>query len=103
MPADISGTPGSPADRTSTVRRVPLRYTGPTGYVSGGDAFVAQDAHLGWIDTINTGIASNGTTYYLLRYVPATERIMWFTDAGVEVAAFTALSAFTGDIEVIGH
>ena len=82
------------------VRRA--QYTGPSSYVTGGDAIDNID-DFGWGETHTlVGTITDGTTQHHLYLNYATQRIMVFLAAGTQVTNGTNLSTFIGQIVATG-
>lgn len=73
------------------------QYTGPSSYVTGGDAFVAADVKLSHLTEIFFGLAVNaGGTIRGLLYDSTNNTVLWYVlDTGAEVANGTDLSGFS--------
>jgi hypothetical protein len=82
-------------------------YTGPTSYTTGGDVITPADLGMGRIEMMDLGVASNGTLYRTLVFIPNTTTgggvIRWLDATnGTEIAAAANLSAYTTRFEAIG-
>jgi hypothetical protein len=85
---------------------VGMIYTGPTSYVTGGDAIAGSDVGCGTIDYIDFGGgAYNGSnSVYLPCWIQSTGKIIWYVpNTNAEVAPGTNLSAYTVSILIICH
>jgi hypothetical protein len=106
--ATIDRTIGSYHDSSNTRIRKLGGYTGPTSYVTGGDAITAAELGIGRIELLLLGVATNGTLYRTLVYVPSTTTtsggtIRWLDATnGTEIANGTNLSAYSTRFEAIG-
>lgn len=90
----------------SKLRKVGMLYTGPSSYVTGGDAISGPDCGLGSIDMILfAGLPYNGSnSVYLVHYRAAAGKILWYVpNTNAEVANGVDLSSYIVRIEAIGH
>jgi len=101
----LSGTATRPKDVWSTHKVWVDQYTGPSSYVTGGDALVPADVHLGDIELILFELAINaGGTIYGPVYDTTNQKVLWYVlDTGAEVANGTDLSGFSARLLAIGH
>lgn len=89
-------------DRSNSYSRRVLGYTGPASYATGGDSLTPEECQLGMIAAVLGLLISNGTTILWGFWNSSTKKILWYSATGTEVTNATALSAYTGRIEVIG-
>ncbi len=81
------------------------KYTGPASYLTGGDAFDAQDLKLGAVSLILFEPAPNGSgAIRHLVYDVANAKVIWFdtADPHAQIANGTDLSAFSARFFAIG-
>ena len=91
-------------DKSATCQRRVFKYTGPASYATGGDSLTPEELALSKIDVVLNKIIGNGTSIRIGWYDFTAKKILWFVpNTGVEVAAATDLSGFTGRMEVIGR
>lgn len=90
-------------DRTNATERRNLTYTGPSSYATGGDSLTPQEISLSKIVAVVGALISNGTNIYWGYYNGTTEKLLWYSATGTEIANGTDLSGFTGAFEVIGR
>jgi hypothetical protein len=99
----LTRTIGNYFDSSSSFLRRVERWTGPTSYVTGGEACPASTFGLGTIVKGINGVASNGIDTRLVWWNPSTEKLQWFVPStNVEVANNTDLSAYSIQYDVIG-
>lgn len=84
-------------------------YVGPASYVSGGDPIAGADLGMGRIEHLDFGVASNGTLYRSLVYIPSgaggtSGVIRWLDNTtGLEIAGGVNLSTYSARFEAIGQ
>jgi hypothetical protein len=99
----LTRTIGNYFDSSKGFLRRVERWSGPTSYVTGGEACAPSVFGLGTIIKGINGIASNGTDTRLVWWNPTTNLLMWFVpNTNVEVANGTNLSGYSIQYEVIG-
>jgi hypothetical protein len=108
--ATIDRSIGAFHDSSSSRLRKIGRYVGPNPYVTGGDPLNAADVGLGQIEHFDPGIATNGTLYRSLVYLPNPPPssggglVRWLDGTtGLEIAAGADLSGYACRFEVVGH
>lgn len=84
-----------------TLRQI-ANITGSNPYATGGDTIDPNDLRMGRIMGVFGATLSNGTTVLTGWWNPTTEKLLWFTDVGVQVTNGTDLSGYTGTIEFVG-
>lgn len=99
MPLDLTTIPDR-HDRTGSKIRKLVRVTGPTSYVSGGEAL---DLGLSRVEVVLADHPTNGTDLRLAVWDYTNSKLKWFDLAGAEIANGTNLSAYSARLEVIGH
>jgi len=82
-------------------------YVGPASYVSGGDPIAGADLGMGRIEHLDLGVASNGTLYRTVVYLPTGNTgagvIRWLDNTtGAEIAGGVNLSTYAVRFEAIG-
>ena len=101
--ATLSFTVAEPFDVAGTKRRTIGQYTGPASYVTGGDAFLANEVQIGVLDHVIFEVATDGTNFRLLLYDHTNNTVVWIVpDTGAQVAAATDLSSFNARFEAVG-
>lgn len=89
-------------DRSGANERRIVPYTGPSSYVTGGDALTPEELALGYIGAVLGLTISDGTNIYWGYYNKTTKKILWYSATGTEIPNGTNLSTFTGNFEAIG-
>lgn len=101
--ATISKTVARFQDDAGIRRRVVGQYTGPSSYVTGGDALVAGDINLGTIEFIKFENPIDSTpTCRLVTYDHASGKVIWFDLAGDQIANGVDLDGYSCRFEAIG-
>lgn len=77
-------------------------YTGPTSYVTGGDAFTPANIAMGQIHFIVFEPPTNGTAIVVARYDYTNQKVKWFDYAGVEQSNAANLSTYSARYEAVG-
>lgn len=98
---------GSYHDSSNTHIRKIGGYSGPASYVTGGDPIAPADLGMARIVLLQFGVATNGTLYRALVYIPATSggggTIRWLDATnGTEIPNGTNLSGYSTRFEAIG-
>jgi hypothetical protein len=102
MPLDKT-TVGQYHDASNSRIRKIGRITGPSSYATGGEAVTMQQIGMGRVEIFNAEPMRNGSTAVrIVAYDYTNQKIMWFTEAFVEVAAAVDLSSFSGRFEAVG-
>lgn len=99
MPLDLTTIPDR-HDRTGSKIRKCVRVTGPTSYVTGGEA---MDFGLSNPEIVLADDATNGTDLRRVAYDYTNKKLKWFDYAGAEINNATNLSTYSARIEAIGH
>jgi hypothetical protein len=94
--------PGAFSDRSGNYSRRIFNYAGPSSYATGGDSLPPESIGLGRIEALLGLQISNGTNVYWGVYDQTTEKILWYSATGTEIANATDLSGFSGRFEAIG-
>jgi len=94
-------------DSSNTRIRKLGTYIGPVSYVTGGDPISNMDLGMGKVELIQFGVATNGTLYRALVFVPGPNNnsgfIRWLDATnGTEIANGANLSAYSTRFEAIG-
>lgn len=110
---NITFDPGvRPRDVAGVRRRMLVKYTGPTSYVTGGDSIAPADVGLAVIENVEEDLAYNPTTPQIYFIVfdqsvaaggPQGGKMRWFTATTTEVSAATNLSSAFAYVEFIGR
>lgn len=79
-----------------------VKFTGPSTYTTGGDAITPAQVRMGTFEWFPVFAISDGTTIRLGHYNHTTGKVMFFTEAFVEVANGVDISAFSGRVLVHG-
>lgn len=101
MPVDRSV--GNYFDSSSSFLRRVGRLTGPASYVTGGELLDASAFGLGKVVALLVTVARSPTGLAYPAYDYATGRLLWYDQAGAQVANGVNLSTFQAGIEVIGQ
>ncbi len=102
--ANLIRIAGVQVEDTAGVRdRRIFQYTGPASYVAGGDSLVPAEVKLSQIDFISFENPVDGTPACRhVTYDHANGNVIWFDNAGAEIAAGVDLSTFSARAEFLG-
>ena len=100
MPIDRSV--GNYFDSSSSFLRRVGRLKGPASYVTGGELLDASALGLGKVVVVMVTVARSAVGLAYPAYDYATGRLLWYDQAGAQVANATNLAAYEAGIEVIG-
>lgn len=105
--ATIDRSIGAYHDSSNARMRKIGGYVGPASYVAGGDPISPTDFGMGRIEHLDLGVATNGTLYRALVFLPNVATgggvIRWLDATnGTEIAGGINLSAYTARFEAIG-
>ena len=94
----------APFDKSATLLRQIVTYTGPASYVTGGDPIDAGVIRGGRVLALGACIAFDGTDAYGVWLDLANQTLVWVVlSTGVEVANGVDLSGFTLTTEFVGN
>jgi hypothetical protein len=105
--ATIDKTIGAYHDSSQARIRKIGGYVGPVSYATGGDTITAAELGMARIEHIDFGVATNGTLYRTLVFIPSTTTgggvIRWLDATnGTEISAAANLSTYSTRFEAIG-
>ncbi len=102
--ATISLTVARGRDVSGVRRRSVGKYTGPSSYVTGGEAFTPGSVGMGVLEFVDFELATNATDWYGIMYNHSTGKAMWVVlSSGNQVANAVDLSAFNARFEAVGY
>src|SRR5262245_55875644 len=96
---------GNYFDSSGSFLRRAARWTGPSSYATGGETVTPATFGLGTIvvASLSPALDAAGANTRVVVWNPATQKLMWFSAPGTEVANATDLSGYTCQFEIIGQ